>query len=146
MSITYSHPEQLELFDIVDSTMAGNLSIYSTMNTSNINLTSSYAWPTSGTLSSNITSVGGTITASNAFSVLGDADFNGNLTVKGTNITLLLERVQVSLEKMEQRLNILTIDPSLEERWEKLREIGEKYRTLEQEILEAEKTWKILKS
>ena len=64
--------------------------------------------------------------------VKGDAEIEGNLKVSGKNLT-------ETLEKIEQRLNILTVDPKLEERWNELRELGDKYRVLEAHILSKER-------
>jgi hypothetical protein len=42
-------------------------------------------------------------------------------------------------------LAILKPNPELEERWERLRELGEEYRKLEQDILGQEEIYNILK-
>lgn len=68
----------------------------------------------------------------------GDAEFNGDLKVGGVSLT---ER----LDDIEKRLAILRPNNDLEGKWEKLKELGEQYRQLEQEILEKEKVWDILK-
>ena len=49
------------------------------------------------------------------------------------------------MDKVEERLNILQPNPTLEDRWDELAELGKRYRKLEAEILEKEKMWKILK-
>lgn len=49
------------------------------------------------------------------------------------------------LEDIQQRLNILRPNPSLEDQWEELRVLGEKYRALEQEILDKQAMWAALK-
>jgi hypothetical protein len=55
----------------------------------------------------------------------------------------------VSLKKMlqdiQQRLNILQPNHALEDQWEELRVLGEKYRALEQEILDKQAVWAALK-
>ena len=82
-----------------------------------------------------------TITAASLSSPLyvkGDAEIDGNLKVGGKN---LME----TLEKIEQRLNILTVNPELEKRWGELKELGDKYRELESEILLKEKMVEILR-
>ncbi len=76
-----------------------------------------------------------TITAANISAPLyvkGDAEIDGNLKVGGKN---LME----TLEKIEQRLNILTVNPELEKRWDELRELGDKYRELEAYIQSKER-------
>lgn len=73
-----------------------------------------------------------------SLSVKGNANFEGDVTVKGRSI---LE----TLEKIEDRLAILQPNSELESRWNELKELGEKYRQLEQEILDKEKVWNIIK-
>lgn len=74
----------------------------------------------------------------NTLHVKGDAEFEGDLKIKGQSI---LE----SLQKIEDRLAILHPNQELESRWDELKELGEKYRQLEQEILDKEKVWDIIK-
>jgi hypothetical protein len=71
-------------------------------------------------------------------SVKGDADFEGNVTLKGKSLTEMFE-------KIEERLAILHTNPKLEDRWNELKELGKRYKELEQELLEKEKVWNILK-
>lgn len=68
----------------------------------------------------------------------GDAEIAGKLKVGGVD-------VGEALEKIEQRLAILRPNLELEERWEKLKELGDKYRQLEAEILGQEEIHRILK-
>lgn len=75
--------------------------------------------------------------SSNALLVTGDANIDGNLKVKGKDICDILD-------KIEQRLAILKTDTELEERWERLKQLGDEYRQLEKDILEKEKIYKIL--
>jgi hypothetical protein len=70
--------------------------------------------------------------------VHGDANFNGDLKIKGKS---LIE----SIENIEKRLAILHPNSELESRWEKLKELGEQYRQLEKDILEKESIWETLK-
>ena len=71
-------------------------------------------------------------------SVKGNADFEGEVTIKGKNLTDMLE-------KIEERLAILHPNEKLEEKWDELKELGKRYKELEQEIIEKEKIWAILK-
>jgi hypothetical protein len=50
------------------------------------------------------------------------------------------------LRNIEQRLNILQPNQSLESEWEELRALGEQYRELEKHILEKQATWDRLKA
>lgn len=70
--------------------------------------------------------------------VKGDADFEGDVTIKGKSI-------KESLEKIEEKLAILHPNEALEKKWEKLRGLRKMYMELEQEIIEKEKMWEILK-
>ena len=70
--------------------------------------------------------------------VKGDADFEGDVTIKGKSI-------KESLEKIEEKLAILHPNEELEKKWENLRELRKQYMELEQEIIEKEKMWEILK-
>ena len=83
-----------------------------------------------------------TITASgdmfpNALDVKGDANFGGEVKIKGRSLTDIFE-------KIEERLAILHPNEVLEDKWEKLKELGRQYREMEADILEKEKIWKIL--
>ena len=51
-----------------------------------------------------------------------------------------------AIEKIEQRLNILTPNSKLESEWDELKELGDRYRKLEKRILEKAKVWDKLKS
>ena len=70
--------------------------------------------------------------------VNGNADFEGEVTIKGKSLSEMLE-------KIEERLAILHPNPELEDRWDELKELGKRYKELEQEIIEKEKVWAILK-
>jgi hypothetical protein len=70
--------------------------------------------------------------------VAGDAVFDGEVTIRGVKLD---ER----LTAIEERLGILRPNNDLEGKWEKLKALGEEYRKLEQEILEGENIWDILK-
>ena len=71
-------------------------------------------------------------------SVKGDADFEGEVTIKGKNLADMFE-------KIEERLAILHPNPELEDRWDELKELGKRYKELEAELIEKERVWAILK-
>jgi|688.fasta_scaffold285784_3 hypothetical protein len=77
-------------------------------------------------------------TNSKGLTVKGDAEFEGDIKIKGVNLT---DR----LDEIEKRLAILRPNNDLEGKWEKLKTLGEEYRKLEKEILEGESIWDILK-
>ena len=64
---------------------------------------------------------------------------------EGADITIGNISLMNTLNTINSRLAILQINPELEEKWEELKEIGERYRELEKEILDKEKVWNILK-
>jgi hypothetical protein len=76
--------------------------------------------------------------ADNTLSVRGDADFDGDVRVRGRSLAEFMEQV-------EQRLNILQPNPELEREWDELRELGERYRELEQRCTEKSEMWNRLK-
>jgi hypothetical protein len=73
-----------------------------------------------------------------ALQVRGDAEFEGDVKIKGKSINEMFE-------KIEERLAILHPNEKLEEKWEELRELRNRYVELEKEIIEKEKMWDILK-
>jgi len=70
--------------------------------------------------------------------VNGNADFDGEVTIKGKSLTDMLD-------KIEERLAILHPNPELEDKWDELKELGKRNKELEAEIIEKEKMWAILK-
>ena len=70
--------------------------------------------------------------------VNGDADFDGEVTIKGKKLSDMFE-------KIEERLAILHPNPELEDRWDELKDLSKRYKELEQELIEKEKVWAILK-
>jgi len=74
----------------------------------------------------------------NSLSVKGNADFEGEVTIKGKSLTDMFS-------KIEERLAILHTNPELEDRWDELKELGKRYKELEAEIIEKERVWAILK-
>lgn len=70
--------------------------------------------------------------------VKGNAEFDGEVTIKGKNLNDTLERI-------EERLAILRPNEELEAKWENLRALRKAYLELEAEIIEKEKVWGILK-
>jgi hypothetical protein len=64
---------------------------------------------------------------------------------KDTDIKLGNVSIRTFLERIEQRLEILHINPELESEWDELKELGDRYRQLEKELLEKNRVWDILK-
>ena len=76
--------------------------------------------------------------ADTTMSVKGDADFGGDVRVQGRSLAEFMQQVK-------QRLNMLQPNPELEREWDQLRELGEQYRQLEQELAEKAEMWGRLK-
>ena len=121
----------LETIDLSSSGVNWNDLIYTTVTTG----TGSYTFNNITTSATPwITTTDGTST----LSVSGDADVGGDIRVQGRSLAEFMDSV-------EQRLNMLRPNPQLESEWDQLRELGEQYRALEQQLLEKERMWQTLK-
>jgi hypothetical protein len=112
---------------------------WSEYNMSDLNAT----WLTSGSNAYTYTGTStnyawNTTSIENTLQVKGDSEFDGDITVKGRSLTEFMDSV-------EQRLNILRPNPALESEWDQLRELGEQYRALEQQLTEKSQMWTTLK-
>jgi hypothetical protein len=135
--------------DLTDITItSGSVDSWSEYNMSDLNATwlsggsggsggSGYTYTTTSTGASNPWIATGT-NASNTLSVQGDAEFDGDITVKGRSLSQFMDDV-------EQRLNILRPNPALEAEWDQLRVLGEQYRELERQLTEKSQMWDTLK-
>ena len=130
--------------DLTDITItSGSVDSWSEYNMSDLNATwlsggsggSGYTYTTNGTSSPWIAN--GT-NASNTLSVHGDAEFDGDVTVKGRSLAEFMDSV-------EHRLNILRPNPELEAEWDQLRALGEQYREMERQLTEKSQMWATLK-
>ena len=65
---------------------------------------------------------------------------------EGADIEVNGESLIGMIKKIEERLNILHPNEKLEAEWEELRELGNRYRELEQHIKEKQATWNRLKA
>jgi hypothetical protein len=81
----------------------------------------------------------GTTNIQSSLRVNGDANFDGDITVKGRSLTQ-------TLEKIEERLAILPPpNPELERDWSELAKLRHQYVELERELLEKQRVFDILK-
>ncbi len=126
--MSYTNYNNTMIGDSIDTFTTGTVTIPN--NTSN-----GIYWGLNGT--SNVISTDPSLKG-NSLSVKGNADFEGEVTIKGKNLTDMLE-------KIDERLAILHPNPKLEDKWDELKELGKRYRELEQELIEKEKVWAILK-
>jgi hypothetical protein len=95
-------------------------------------------WSTADTLTWGGTNAVWTTNPISPLKVNGDAEIDGDLKIKGKSLS-------EAIENIEKRLAILHPNEKLEEKWEELKALGERYRELEKDILEKEEIWKILK-
>ena len=126
--MSYSNYNNTMIGDSLDTFTTGTVTIPN--NTSN-----GIYWGLNGT--SNVISTDPSLKG-NSLSVKGNADFEGEVIIKGKNLSEMLE-------KIDERLAILHPNPKLEDKWDELKELGKRYKELEQELLEKEKVWAILK-
>jgi len=68
--------------------------------------------------------------------------------IRGKDADLLINEKSLKtwMEKVEERLNILTPNPEMEKEWDDLRKLGERYRKLEKKCKEKSEVWKRLKA
>ena len=73
---------------------------------------------------------------------------SGRMSLKGdkADIDINGKSLKNWMEKVEERLNILTPNPELEKEWDELRRLGERYRKLEKKCKEKAEVWNKLKS
>lgn len=80
----------------------------------------------------------GTTQIQSTLKVSGDANFDGDIRVKGQSII-------ETLDKINERLAILVPNEQLEQEWQDLAELRMRYVELERELLEKQRTFDILK-
>jgi hypothetical protein len=127
--------------------------------TDTIDWGASAGWSTTGTvIPGSITAIGGgtgytytTNTTSPWISGSSNATVNiaqsGTLELRGKNPDIKInDKSMVAwMEKVEERLNILTPNPELEAEWDELRRLGNRYRALEKKCKEKAQMWEKLK-
>ena len=72
----------------------------------------------------------------------------GKVHIQGENADLVIgdKSMKTWMEKIEERLNILTPNPEMEKDWDDLRKLGERYRKLEKKCKEKSDMWNKLKA
>ena len=72
----------------------------------------------------------------------------GQLSLHGEEADIHIngKSMKAWMEKVEERLNILTPNTELEKDWDDLRRLGERYRKLEKKCKEKAETWNKLKA
>jgi hypothetical protein len=71
----------------------------------------------------------------------------GVIDIAGENADIKMngKSMKAWMEKVEERLNILTPNPDMERDWDELRRLGERYRRLEKKCREKARMWEELK-
>jgi len=64
---------------------------------------------------------------------------------QGADIDINGESLVATLRGIQQRLAILHVNPELEAEWTELKQLGDQYRELEQELLAKQQMWSTLK-
>lgn len=97
------------------------------------------------TTSPNITATSPTWTINSSPAVINQGG-QISLTGEQADIEINGRSMKAWMEKVEERLNILTPNPELEKEWDDLRRLGERYRKLEKKCKEKAEVWKKLKA
>ena len=73
---------------------------------------------------------------------------SGQISLSGDNADIVINGVSLvdKLDAIAERLNILDVNPELEAEWDQLKELGEQYRQLEQDLKAKSEMWKTLKT
>jgi len=112
-------------------------------------------WTSTGTTTSGpVWTTTGTNTVwqtANPYTVMGAGmavEQSGTLKLQGekADIDINGKSLKTWMERVEERLNILTPNPEMEKDWDDLRKLGERYRKLEKKCREKADMWKKLKS
>lgn len=96
--------------------------------------------PSNVSITSSIWAVNGVNSWANDGNVTTSLEVKGNI-VSGGDITIKGRALSERLDKIEERLAILHHNDKLEEKWSKLRELGQQYREMEAQIIEMELGW-----
>jgi len=72
----------------------------------------------------------------------------GKVVIQGENADLVIgdKSMKAWMERVEERLNILTPNPEMEKEWDQLRKLGARYRKLEKKCKEKSDMWNKLKA
>jgi hypothetical protein len=103
----------------------------------------------SNTIWTTNTTATGSFTIGPNYSAVGtQLDQNGRMSLRGENADLDINGKSMLqwMQKVEERLNILTPNSDLEKDWDDLRKLGERYRKLEKKCKQKAEMWTKLKS
>lgn len=71
---------------------------------------------------------------------------SNKITLDGNDADIVVNGVSLNarLERIEQHLAIVSLNPELEKEWHQLRQLGDQYRALEKSLLEKTSMWETL--
>ena len=145
-SLTYSSGTSDPYYGAVPNVTVGSGIVSTTGTTTGV-------WTTSGTGTTIGTGSPGMWTASPSYTIgTGTAGYGnvqaGKVHIQGENADLVIgdKSMRAWMEKVEERLNILTPNPEMEKEWDDLRKLGERYRKLEKKCKEKSDMWNKLKA
>ena len=110
----------------------------------NTSLTGAYSYPTTVSVSGG--PYNNSTVISNPWATYNNTTPTLQLNGEGADIKVNDWSLVDAIKKLEERLNILTPNTKLEEEWEELRALGNKYKELEQQIKDKQATWDRLKA
>ena len=109
---------------------------------SNVSITSPY------TVSSGINFPNAVYTTTGTTSSPWAYNPSSKITLEGADADIEINGVSLwtTMQEIANRLNIMQTNPELEVEWKELRELGERYRKLEQHIKDKQATWDRIKA
>ena len=113
---------------------------------SNVSLTSPYTVSSGINLPNAVYTTTGTTSSPWTYSSPNTA--SSKITLQGADADIEINGVSLwmTMQEIANRLNIMQVNPELETEWTELRELGDRYRKLEQQILDKQATWDRLKA
>ena len=113
---------------------------------SNVSLTSPYTVSSGINLPNVVYTTTGTISSPWTYSSPNTA--SSKITLQGADADIEINGVSLwmTMQEIANRLNIMQVNPELETEWTELRELGDRYRKLEQQIKDKQATWNRLKA
>ena len=113
---------------------------------SNVSLSSPYTVGTGINFPNGVYTTTGTTASPWTYSSPNTA--SSKITLQGADADIEINGVSLwmTMQEIANRLNIMQVNPELETEWTELRELGDRYRKLEQQILDKQATWDRLKA
>jgi len=113
---------------------------------SNVSITSPYIISSGINLPNAVYTTTGT--TSSPWATYSPNTARSKITLEGTDADIEINGVSLwaTMQEISNRLNIMQTNPELETEWAELRELGKKYRKLEQHILDKQATFDRLKA